>query len=101
MVVGGRGPGELPPVGPCITGIIDLREQPVLEHGMVIEEGVIPGGLSTVLARVFPLTAVLIGDDTDGGLPDFYDERKRETEALLAGGYRGALANTTHFLVTP
>jgi len=91
--------GELPPVGPCITGIIDLREQPVLEHGMVIEEGVIPGGLSTVLARVFPLTAVLIGDDTDGGLPDFYDERKRELETLLAGAYRGALANTMTFLV--
>ena len=27
------------PVGPCITGIIDLREQPELNNGFVIEDG--------------------------------------------------------------
>ena len=27
------------PVGPCIAGIIDLRERPELDDGMVIEEG--------------------------------------------------------------
>jgi hypothetical protein len=60
--------GEIPSVGPCIAGIIDLREQPVLENGIVIEEGVIPGGMSTVIAHVFGLTAKLTGEDTDDGV---------------------------------
>src|SRR5208282_1001942 len=30
--------GEIPPVGPCITSVIDLRHQKVLDDGMVIEE---------------------------------------------------------------
>lgn len=91
--------GELPPVGPCIAGIIDLREQPELDKGMVIEDGAIPGGLSTVLARVFGIAAAVTGKDTDRGLADFFREREREIETLLGGAYRGALSNTMTFLV--
>jgi cholesterol oxidase len=91
--------GELPPVGPCIAGIVDLREQPVLEDGMVIEEGVVPGGLSPVLARVFEVAAALVGKDTDEGAADFFRERGREIQMLLEGPYRGALNNTITFLV--
>ena len=28
--------GELPPVGPCITGIVDMREQPELDSGKLV-----------------------------------------------------------------
>jgi len=91
--------GEFPPVGPCITGIIDLREQPELEHGMVIEEGAIPGGLSVVLARVFEVGAGLVGKETERGLAHFFRERKRELEMMVEGGHRGALNNTLTFLV--
>ena len=43
---GDHAPGEVPPVGPCIAGIVDMRERPELDHGMVIEEGVMPGAIS-------------------------------------------------------
>ena len=51
LPVNAVGYGSLPaasrePVGPCIAGIVDLREQPELEYGMVIEEGVIPSGIA-------------------------------------------------------
>jgi cholesterol oxidase len=91
--------GEVPPVGPCIAGIIDLREQPELEQGMVIEEGVIPGAMSTTLAQVFGLTAELVGKDTDKGVRDYFRERARELESMLHGAHRGALENTMTFLV--
>ena len=91
--------GEVPPVGPCIAGIIDLREQPELGHGMVIEEGVMPGGLSTMLAQVFGLTAKLVGKDTDEGVRDYFRERARELESMLEGPYGGALNQTMTFLV--
>lgn len=91
--------GELPPVGPCITGIIDLREQPELGDGMVIEEGVMPGALTTMLAHVFGLTAKLVGKDTDEGAADYFRERARELESMVGGAYRGALNHTMTFLV--
>ena len=96
---GDRNVGELAPVGPCIAGIIDLRRQDELDHGMVIEEGVIPGAVSVSLPFVFPFFAHHLGRDTDGGMSDFYEERKRELESLLQGAREGALANTLTFLV--
>ncbi len=36
---GHRDPDKMEPVGPCITGVIDIREQAVLTDGMVLEEG--------------------------------------------------------------
>ena len=39
--------GNLP--GPCITGVIDMRGAPAVEDGLVIEEGVIPGALATLM----------------------------------------------------
>jgi len=91
--------GELPAVGPCIAGIIDVREQDDLGQGLVIEEGVIPGAISVVLAKVFGIAAGMVGHDTDAGIADFYRERTRELESLLTGPYGGALRNTLTFLV--
>ena len=91
--------GELPAVGPCITGIVDIREQDELGNGLVIEEGVIPGGISVVLAKLFGIAAGMVGNDTDEGLADFYRERKRELQSLLSGPYGGALRNTITYLV--
>jgi cholesterol oxidase len=91
--------GELPAVGPCIAGIVDVREQDELGQGLVIEEGVIPGAISVVLAKLFGIAAGMVGHDTDAGIADFYRERTRELESLLQGPYGGALQNTLTFLV--
>ena len=91
--------GELPPVGPCITGIVDMRESPDLDSGMVIEEGVAPGAVSALLARVFPVAANAFGTDTDEGFGDFVRERTRELGSMVGGAYRGALNNTMIYLV--
>lgn len=91
--------GELPPVGPCITGIVDMREQPELDSGMVIEEGVAPGPLSALLARLLPVATKAFGTDTDEGFRDFVHERARELESMVGGAYRGALNNTMVYLV--
>ncbi len=92
-------PSDLPPVGPTITGIIDRREQPNLEDGMVIEEGAIPGALAPLLPKAFALAAATVGRDTDAGLADLIKEKAREMESLLRGPHHGALANTQTYLV--
>jgi cholesterol oxidase len=66
---------------------------------MVIEEGVIPGAVSVALPHVFPFVAQHLGHDTDGGMRDFYEERKRELESMLRGARQGAIGHTLTFLV--
>ena len=90
---------ELKAVGPCIAGIIDIRDQGDLGQGLVIEEGVIPGAISVVLSKVFGIAAGIVGDDTDEGVADFFREKRRELQSLFGGAYGGALHNTLTYLV--
>lgn len=87
------------PPGPCIAGAIDLRDSPNLRDGMIIEEGVIPSGLSKVLPALFGSAGLLFGKDTDSGPVDELSERARRIESQLRGAYRGAVHNTQTFLV--
>lgn len=85
------------PVGPCIGGIIDLRDRPALDQGMVIEDGGVPGGLAGFMPLLLAGAAAAVGDDTDPG--DELPEDKREAESLLLGARRGAVHNTLTCLV--
>lgn len=96
---GNRPPEKQKPVGPCITGIIDIREQPRLENGMVIEEGSIPGAIAPLLPKTFAAAAKLIGQDTDKGIIDCLKEQDREAKSLLLGAYTGAVQHTQTYLV--
>jgi cholesterol oxidase len=100
----GIGRGRLPveqdtPVGPTITGIIDLRRQPELETGLVIEEGALPGALAGLIPTLFALAAKAMGRDTDSGLADSLREKQREVQSLVRGAYHGAIDNSQTFLV--
>jgi len=96
---GEHSPTGREPVGPCITGIIDLREQPSLTEGMVIEEGAVPGGLDGFMPGLLAAAAGLVGRDTDSGVIDELKEKEREMASLLLGSHHGAVHNTQTFLV--
>lgn len=96
---GHRNDGEVGPVGPCITGIIDNRDQSDLEQGMVIEEGSIPGALADYLPQSMLAVARANGIDTDPGLQDRIEELARELDSLVRGPYRGAVRNSQTYLV--
>jgi cholesterol oxidase len=97
---GARPPNPHQPVGPCITGIIDLRRTggaPADE--MIIEEGAIPGALSPVLPLVIAAAAAGWGrrtGDAGGGAAAFPVSR---WSRFLAGAYHGAVRRTQTFLV--
>ena len=102
--VNGIGVGEPPvaetgPVGPCITGLIDLRDTPKLEDGMVIEEGSIPSALAPILPALLSAGGDKFGEDTDRGVIDFLGERARRRQSLLFGAYQGAVNRTQTYLV--
>ena len=96
---GHRKPGEMPPVGPCITGVIDIRNQPNLDDGIVVEEGSIPGAIAALNPATFAESAHAFGRNTDTALVDLIEERRRELESLVAGPYHGAVGNTQTYLV--
>ncbi|MFN6572653.1 GMC family oxidoreductase [Dendronalium sp. ChiSLP03b] len=95
----GNRAGTRESVGPCITGIIDMREQPRLDNGMVIEEGSIPGALAPFLPASFAAAGKVLGKDSDEGWGDRIKEKLRETESLTRGAYTGAVRNTQTYLV--
>src|SRR3954451_10484140 len=99
MGFGNRSPKDLEPVGPCITGIIDLRGGSDLDQGMVIEEGAVPGGISALMPDRRAAAAALEDTDTDHGAGDRLREKEREVESILLGPRHGAVRNTQTFLV--
>ncbi|HYH94910.1 GMC family oxidoreductase N-terminal domain-containing protein, partial [Hyalangium sp.] len=89
------------PVGPSITGVIDLRDTEYLDEGMVIEEGAVPAALGGYLPTLFAAMSPLLGEDTDEGFVDGVQENARVAESLIRGPYHGAIHNTqTLFAMT-
>jgi cholesterol oxidase len=81
-------------VGPCISGVWDLRspQQPV-EEGLIIEDMTIPGCFAPLLSSLFPLGAALFGENTDPSSSELLDGL-RIVQSLLEGPYTGATRNT-------
>jgi cholesterol oxidase len=96
---GQRSPEGREPVGPTITGVIDAREKTDLDSGMVIEEGAVPGALGPTLPAGLAAASAAVGVDTDNGLVDFVNEKRRELESLVRGPYHGAAHNTQTYLI--
>jgi cholesterol oxidase len=91
--------GEIPPVGPCITGVIDLRQQPTLDDGMVIEEGSPPGPLAGFLPASLAIAADFAGRPANPGPFEEMREEVRKFESWVEGPYQGAVRNTQTYLV--
>lgn len=96
---GPRPAKDAEPVGPTIITAIDLREQPNLDDGMIIQEGAAMAALSAVLPTTLALAAKMVGRDTDIGLADMITERTRELNSMIRGAYHGAIRNTQIYLV--
>lgn len=93
--LGHRDPEDAEPVGPCITGAIDVRPQ----EGMIIEEGVAPGPVGRLIPATLLGAARAVGEDTDSGLLDEAREAARGIESLVRGPYHGAAHHTQTYLV--
>ena len=94
--------------GPCITGLIDLRDTAELGSGLVIEEGVIPGALAALLTPALFFADALQGGEFEFGASQakerLHDAQAMATAvqqpgALAAAAYTGAVARTQTYLV--
>lgn len=96
---GHRDPRDMEPVGPCVTGIIDLRGQKELNDGTVIQEMTTPGALSGLLPVALAATASALGKHTGEGLDNVLAMEQSEAERLFLGPYDAAARNTQAYLV--
>ncbi|MFM0397206.1 alpha/beta fold hydrolase [Paraburkholderia phytofirmans] len=92
--------GEIPPVGPTITGLIDHRKTPNVRDGYVIEEGSLAGPVGAALVGLLGAAAPLEGVDV---APRSFEEHfaydARVVTSFLRGPYHGALHHTQSYLV--
>src|SRR5258705_6066499 len=91
--------GDMKPVGPCVSGMIDGRGNRSLNHGWAIQEGGLPGVTASALPLLFAAAAKIVGVDTDDGLVDGIKESVREVQSKLMGAYTGAVNRTQTYLV--
>lgn len=96
---GPHAPGSIDPVGPCITSVIDLREQPVLEAGMVIEDGNVPGPVAPAITPSMVAISKLFSKEEADGIGDALKKKAREMDSIVRGPYHGAINHTQAFLV--
>jgi cholesterol oxidase len=93
--------GEIPAVGPTITGLIDNRNTADVKDGYVIEEGSLAGAVGVALVGLLAAAAPLEGVDADArrSPQDLLDYDARTVESFLRGPYHGALNHTQSYLV--
>jgi cholesterol oxidase len=96
---GHRDPRDLEPVGPSVTGIIDMRGEAEVNEGVVIQEITIPGALSGLLPVGLAKTAAALGHHAEKDLEEAIAEES-EVESLFLGPYEAASQNTQAYLVT-
>ncbi|HTV57148.1 MAG TPA: GMC family oxidoreductase N-terminal domain-containing protein [Terriglobia bacterium] len=95
---GCHSPSDIGPVGPCITGAIDLRGHFDPQRALVIEEGVVPGAIASFLPGVLAAAAAL-SVRSGGGFGETIRAKTRIAQSLALGVYRGATRNTLTYLV--
>ena len=96
---GGRKVGDMPPVGPCSTVMVDWRNDDDVSSATVMEDGAMPGAISALLAPTLAIGSGLLGVGASHGWWDELRQKAREVESELSGPYSGAVANTLFLLV--
>ena len=95
--------------GPCITGIIDMRDDDDPAKGLVIEEGVAPGILAGALGPAFFFGEAMADSFTRFGLdqvkPRLLDAKamgeavQTDPASIAEWAYKGPMARTQTYLV--
>ena len=86
------------PVGPTITGIIDMRDEEVAPNvldGYVIEEGAIPEALAPIMGTIFCLTRGKTGSDRLKLVEEFTEIAAKRSEHLCSPCRHGGSLNRT------
>lgn len=95
--------------GPCIVGVIDMRNAEDPTQGLVIQEGAIPGAMATALPPAFFFADAMAGSFTQFGMaevkPRLMDAKamgqafQSDPGSLAAWAYKGPVARSQAYLI--
>lgn len=93
-----RGP-KVPPPGPGVVGLIDLRRRRQPHQRLAIVEAAVQSTMAPLLPLMLPAGAALMGRrDAPRSLADLLSDAKGAAESLFGGAYTGAIHKTQVFL---
>lgn len=92
-------PADWPRVGATILGIIDRRDTPNVDDGIIMEEGAFPSGMARLLRVLLQAVAGVTGSETQHGFMHWFHERLEEGRDLFGDTREGALNRTLLFLL--
>ncbi len=96
---GHRDARDMEAVGPCVTGLIDMRGQANLDDGIAIQEFVTPGALANLLPQALAAAGAALGTAAGEGLDEAV-AMEGEIESLFTGPYETQADHTQAYLVT-
>ena len=87
--------------GPCITSVIDLRDTPNVNDGMIIEDAVGPGAISKIMPDLLAMSSPFIGKNEviNDNLLKWFRRQWRKFKSVIFGSYTGAMKYTQTYLV--
>ncbi|MBV9935882.1 MAG: GMC family oxidoreductase N-terminal domain-containing protein, partial [Actinobacteria bacterium] len=88
-----------PPVGPCITSMIDLRNRVGVKDSLVIQEGVMPGALTPIMPLTFLAANAVEGNNFGRPIWTRLRRAARQLFSLVQGVRRGPIDRTQTYLV--
>ncbi|OHX16086.1 choline dehydrogenase [Chromobacterium amazonense] len=90
---------DIGPVGPCITSIIDMRDETDWRKRMVIEEGSVPGAIGGAMVPAMAAASAELGQAAESGPLAKLKYVAREAESALRGPYHGAMNRLQTYLI--
>jgi len=99
MGMGSQNPVGNDPPGPCITSVIDARENRPLDEATIIEDGGTPGALAVFTAKLWADQTVLQHKALSADFGTTVKREAREAETVIRGPHHGAANHSQAFLV--
>ncbi len=95
--IGNVGRPKVPPPGPAVTGMVDLRRRREASERITLVEASIQSAMARLLPLLLPAGA-LLGGRAEWALGDLLADLGRTGESVFHGPYSGAVHNTQVFL---
>jgi cholesterol oxidase len=96
--IGHSGRAKVPPPGPAVVGLIDLRRRRDPLDRLALVEATVPSVMARLMPMLLSTGATLAPEEASGGLAGLLADTRRNAESFFAGAYSGPVHHSHAFL---
>lgn len=89
---------KVPPPGPAVVGLIDLRRRRDPLDRLALVEATVPSAMAQLMPMLLATGATLAPEEASAGLAGLLADTRRNAESLFAGAYQGPVHHSHAFL---